>query len=345
MQEVRSNTTELVTVGPFISSNGSTLVTTVTLATCEQAEFVSNNTDQTLDISGFTMTALTGVDGYYGLVMTDDSLPYRGRGTIAISSARTALPVRCDIMVLSEYEWDRKYLDTGVNSGLLSGVPWYGSFSSIIDTTITLGASHNLADGRVWVSLTSGTNAIGKSRIGTLATNTVTVDPTWTSDGETIPSGTLKGYVGCIPKSPTASVPGVNVLQVSGDGPAADNLEAAFDGTGYSSKLTVAGVADASTLTVAGVTNSSAWTIAGDTNTAALIGALNDIDGSAVTLGTSAITIAGVTNVSAEIAALNDIDGSAVSVHPTSVVSANIQSINDVSLTGDGSDTPFTVAE
>ena len=179
MQEVRSNTTELVTVGPFIGSNGSTLVTTVTLATCEQAEFISNNTDQTLDISGFTMTALTGVDGYYGLVLTDDSLPYPGRGTITISSAQTALPVRNDVMVLNEYEWDRKYLNTGVNSGKLSGVQWYGTFGTINDTTIALAAGHGLTGGRVLVVLTGGTNAVGKSRIGTLATNTVTIDPTW----------------------------------------------------------------------------------------------------------------------------------------------------------------------
>ena len=76
-------------------------------------------------------------------------------------------------------------------------------------------------------------------------------------------------------------------------------------------------------------------TIAGDTNTATLIGALNDIDGSGVTLhaGThSNVTIQGVTLLN-----------SAVSVRPTSEVSGNIQKINNVTIVGDGSGTPFNV--
>jgi hypothetical protein len=77
-----------------------------------------------------------------------------------------------------------------------------------------------------------------------------------------------------------------NVVQVSGDAAAADNLEAGFDGTGYDSGITV-------------FVKDSVATITGVTNTATLINALNDIDGSAVTLhaGThSNVTIQGVSN-------------------------------------------------
>lgn len=84
----------------------------------------------------------------------------------------------------------------------------------------------------------------------------------------------------------------------------------------------------------------SITTVAGDTNTATLIAALNDIDGSAVTLhaGThsdvtiqglvndSVITIAGVVNSATLINALNDIDGSEVTLH--------VGTHSDVTITG-----------
>jgi hypothetical protein len=87
-------------------------------------------------------------------------------------------------------------------------------------------------------------------------------------------------------------------------------------------------------------------TIAGDTNTATLIGALNDIDGSGVTLhaGThsaatiqgidndSVMTIAGVTNSATLIGALNDIDGSGVTLHAGTHSAATIQGIDNDSV-------------
>lgn len=300
--KLRSNTTTIVPVGPFIGSNGSTLVTTVDLSECEQAEFMSDNTDVVTDISGFTMSAITSNDGYYALVLTDDCLQYPGNGSVCISSARTALPVRNNFEIVTEFAYDRDFATEGTGGGYLSGVEWYGTFGALADTTIALPAGHGLTGGRVLVVLHSGTNAAGKSRFGTLATNTITVDPSWVSDGETRPSDNPVGYVTAAPKSPTSSPSKVDVIQVSGDASAADNMEAAFDGTGYTSGLTVAGV-----------TNTSAWTIAGDTNTATLIGALNDID------------------------------GSAVSVHPSSVVSADLKKIVAVTLIGDGNATPFNV--
>lgn len=145
----------------------------------------------------------------------------------------------------------------------------------------------------------------------------------------------------------TLSAADVNTIQISGDAVAADNLELAFDGTGYDSLLTV-------------FIKDSIATITGDTNTATLINALNDIDGSGVTLhaGThsdatvqgltrinssvtirdadysavtvrvdSSVTIAGVTNVQTQITALNDIDGSAVTI-----VSSSLSEVADALL-------------
>ncbi len=62
-----------------------------------------------------------------------------------------------------------------------------------------------------------------------------------------------------------------DMTAISGDAPAADNLELAFDGTGYDSNLTV-------------FVKDSIATIAGVTNVSTEIAALNDIDGTAVAL-------------------------------------------------------------
>lgn len=106
--------------------------------------------------------------------------------------------------------------------------------------------------------------------------STITLDPV-THTGATVPTTTA------VTNQVTA-----DATAISGDATAANNLEAAFDGTGYDSGLTV-------------FVKDSIATIAGVTNAATLINALNDIDGSGVTLhaGThSSVTIQGVTNVS-----------------------------------------------
>lgn len=124
-----------------------------------------------------------------------------------------------------------------------------------------------------------------------------------------------------------------DMTAISGDATAADNLEAAFDGDGYDSALTV-------------FVKDSIATIAGVTNTATLIGALNDIDGSEVTLhagvhsgatiqgidNDSVMTIAGTTNTATLINALNDIDGSEVTLHAGTHSDVTIKGIENYSI-------------
>ena len=65
-------------------------------------------------------------------------------------------------------------------------------------------------------------------QIVSVATDTLTVDA-W----DVTPTGTITYVVLAAPPASASAPPGVNVVQISGDGPAADNLEAAADGTGY----------------------------------------------------------------------------------------------------------------
>ncbi len=88
-----------------------------------------------------------------------------------------------------------------------------------------------------------------------------------------------------------------DMTAISGDAPAADNLELAFDGTGYDSNLTVF-VKD-SIATIAGVTNIATDVAAVKTETALIVADTNELQSD---------------NVPGLIAALNDIDGTAVAL-------------------------------
>ena len=228
MQELRANTQVIVHIGPFVDvGDGFTPQTDIALAGNEaEIQKHGGGTAATVDISGRTWGAITNCRGWYCLTLTTDDTDTPGCLTVVVQDDSDCLPVKHEFMVLSEYEWDRKYATEGVNSGKLSGVMWYGTFDSIADSTIVLPGSHNLIEGRMLVVLTGGTNALGKARIGTLATNTITVDPAWNSDSETTPSGTLTGYVAAMPKSTTSSIPIVNTTQVSGTAQTAGDLAA-----------------------------------------------------------------------------------------------------------------------
>jgi hypothetical protein len=136
--------------------------------------------------------------------------------TISLQDDDLIAPYWKDFMIVNEYEWDRKYGTGGANSGLRSGVGWYGSLDSINVSVVSLPSGHGLSEGRVLIALRGGSDATIKSRIGTLSGNTISVDPTWTSDSETLPGGTITAYVTPMPKSPTASVPQVNTTRVGG---------------------------------------------------------------------------------------------------------------------------------
>ena len=84
-----------------------------------------------------------------------------------------------------------------------------------------------------------------------------------------------------------------DMTAISGDATAADNLEAAFDGTGYDSALTV-------------FVKDSIATIAGVTNIATDIAALNDIDGSEVTIHSGGIASTAFAAAAIDAAALAD---------------------------------------
>lgn len=119
-------------------------------------------------------------------------------------------------------------------------VPWagivdQGTAQSATGTTLVLRSAAAFADDELLgatIVITGGSAGIGQRRVITdyvSSTDTATVD-TWT----TTPSGTITYKIFGSPPAPASgTLPGVNVVQISGDAAAADNAEAFFDGTGY----------------------------------------------------------------------------------------------------------------
>ena len=229
MRELKANTACTIKLGPFLDISDAG--TAESGEDIDQADVrLSKNGGNFAQKNDATANAAHDEHGFYDIALdtTDTNTPGELLVSVNLFADGTALPAWQRCMVLSEYEWDRKYGTEGVNSGKLSGVLWYGTFASIAEATITLPDSHNLDEGRMLVVLTGGTNAIGKSRVGSLgdAGNVITVDPSWISDGEDQPADALTGYVAAMPKSTTASLPIVNATQVNGTAQTAGDLAA-----------------------------------------------------------------------------------------------------------------------
>lgn len=112
------------------------------------------------------------------------------------------------------------------------GITALGTAQTVTGTSIQLASSEAFANDEIigsTVIITDASTGRGQSRIITdyvASTDTATVD-TWT----TTPTGTIKYVVMGTPPSSASSPPNVNVVQISGDSVAADNLESYCDGT------------------------------------------------------------------------------------------------------------------
>ena len=120
MPDLRSNTAQLVTVGPFLGLDGITPKLGL-VATSEKLTFVAdvdNGTPGTLvlDVNATAsggnndMTHIAGDDvGYYLLELTAANLNFIGQGKLSINDLSNHLPVYHEFTVLPQAEYDRKY--------------------------------------------------------------------------------------------------------------------------------------------------------------------------------------------------------------------------------------------
>lgn len=105
MQELKQSTGVKVRIGPAVSpSDGVTPVISLTLGAADQAELLKHNGAATVDISGATMAAVSGVDGWYDLTLTTSYTDTPGLLDITIQDADVCLPLFKSFMVKEDYE-------------------------------------------------------------------------------------------------------------------------------------------------------------------------------------------------------------------------------------------------
>ena len=235
-QELLANSAATVVINGVVSmSDGTTPVETLDFAACDVGHIFKANAVTASSITANSLATVATAPGSYMIGLASGDLDTPGTLDMTIQDDSLIVPVFKPFVVLTEYEWNRKYGTEGVTGGKLSGILTYGTAASISDTAIELASGHGLDDDdRYVVFLTGGTTAYGRSRvIANDSANTYTVDPAWNTGGATTPSGTITYAVLPLPVNTTISVPNVNTIQLSGDATAADNAEAFFDGTGY----------------------------------------------------------------------------------------------------------------
>lgn len=203
-----------------------------------------------------------------------------------------------------------------------------GTAQGVTATTIQLAASETFADNELigsTVVIASATTGAGQSRLITGyvgSTDTATVD-TWT----TTPTGTITYRVfGTPPGSATSPAP-VNVVEVSFDSTAANNLESAYDGTGYNTGggSVVAASVTGSVGSVTGAVGSVTGGVGGN-----VTGSVGSVTGSVASVTGAVGSVTGtVGGIAGTIQTLDALDTAQDTQHSTT--QSNIAALNDLS--------------
>lgn len=109
-QILRQSTQIIVRIGPAVAvGDGFTPVTSLSLSTADEAELLKANTTTTTSISGATMAAITGCDGWYGLTLTTSHTDTVGPLDVMINDDSLILPIFARFQVIEEAAYDAIY--------------------------------------------------------------------------------------------------------------------------------------------------------------------------------------------------------------------------------------------
>lgn len=171
MQFLKQSTAVKVTIGPVVDvTDGYTAETGLDLSTSDSAEVIKHNTATTTDISGATLTAITGADGLYALDLTTSYTDTLGLLSVYVEDVSLCRPVRQDFMVVPENVYDSLFstdklqvdvtqFNGNAASGLLSGTTALNADVTMISGDST--AADNLeasAEGIVASTCASGSS-------------------------------------------------------------------------------------------------------------------------------------------------------------------------------------------
>lgn len=122
---IRQNDTGKIAVGPFVDvTDGATMETSVTLSGADSARARLGD-DTTVDISGYTWAAITGMDGMYDLTLQSGITDTCGPMDIVVEDVSLCLPVHMRFFVVEEEVYDAFYATNaaGFQAGPTLAVP------------------------------------------------------------------------------------------------------------------------------------------------------------------------------------------------------------------------------
>lgn len=132
-QELQANTIVKVRIGPAVAvGDGFTPVANLVIGNADEAELLKHNGVATVDISGSTMAAVSGCDGWYDLTLSGTDTNTEGLLDVVINDDSLCLPIHARFMVLAQAAWLSKY--TAKDSGLL-GVDVVNIAGSTVSTS------------------------------------------------------------------------------------------------------------------------------------------------------------------------------------------------------------------
>lgn len=107
MQFLKQSTGVDVRIGPAMAvSDGLTPVTTLNLVSADEAELLKHDGTATVDITGRTIAAVTGCDGWYDLTLTTTDTNTLGMVEIVIQDTSLIYPIFKSFMVLPANSYD-----------------------------------------------------------------------------------------------------------------------------------------------------------------------------------------------------------------------------------------------
>lgn len=197
---VRQSTARTVTVGPVLDADG-VAVTTATVGDFK----LSKNGGAPAALNG-SATLTHRNTGHYSLALTTSDTDTIGSAEVVIDATTNACPPK-ELSVLDEAVYD-------VLFGTTAPSTYAGADTSGTTTLLSrIGGAITITSGRVNADVTHIAAAAVSTSTAQLGVNVVN----------------FGGSAGTF----ASGVPAVNATQISGDSVAADNLEAAADGTGY----------------------------------------------------------------------------------------------------------------
>ena len=140
---IRQNATHKVVIGPCVAvGDAFTPVTTLNIATADEAVAVLHDNGTAVSISGYTFAAITNADGHYHLTLQTAISGTVGHLTIIIQDDSVCLPLKEHFLVIEEAVYDKYYgaaadADTAVLSDVKSALVLVYSDTTYIESKIT----------------------------------------------------------------------------------------------------------------------------------------------------------------------------------------------------------------